>query len=151
MGDMSILSQAQTDEGVPTQDLNIDSLKIPKSNKITAQQINEISSSRKASKKRERRLRKAENATTKRGLDSLSDRTHVLKHANTIDDIDAARQHHRNIEDELKKFETVKPRIKDLHTQSLRTTRAWTKVTSHERRYIKEHVKKTQPPVAAVR
>jgi len=155
---MTLQSQVSTEESEPAEEEgpqapveggepNLASLKIPKSYKITAQQINEVSFSRKASKKREQRLRKTENATTKRNLGSLSDTGHVLKHTNTIVEIDRARQHHRSIEDNLKDFETGKPRIKDLHTQRLRTMRAWAKITSDERRYIKEHVKKSQPAI----
>lgn len=155
---MTLLSQVLTEESESTEEdgpqdpveggePTLASLKIPKPYKITAQQINEVSFSRKTSKKRERRLRKAENATTKSNLDSLSDTAHVLKHAYTINEVDNARRHHRLIEDNLKDFETGKPRIKDLYTQRLRTMRAWAKIASHERRYIKEHVKKSQPAV----
>jgi hypothetical protein len=143
--DLSILTQAQTEEGEPTQDLRKNSLSIPKSNTITAPQINEISSSRKISKKRERLLRRTDHTTTKNNLDSLSERKNVLRYANTVGDVDVARHHHRYIEDDLKGFETSNPRIKDLHTQRLRTMRAWGKVTSRERRVIKEHVKSSLP------
>ncbi|KAF8970744.1 hypothetical protein BGZ46_010405 [Entomortierella lignicola] len=42
------------------------------------------------------------------------------------------------VEDILKRFEISNARIKDLHSQRLRTKRSWAKVCSNERRYIKE-------------
>jgi hypothetical protein len=81
------------------------------------------------------------NATVKANLDSLSTSPNVLKHATDISQIDTARAHHRSIEDSLKGFETSSRRIKELHNQALRTKRAWSKVCSNERRFIKEHVK----------
>ncbi|KAF9434669.1 hypothetical protein BGZ76_007641 [Entomortierella beljakovae] len=68
---------------------------------------------------RKRRKRLLKDGTVK---NSLSLHGNVLKTATSITEIDTARIHpRRSIEDALKRFETSKARIKDLHNHRLHT------------------------------
>ncbi|KAF9959664.1 hypothetical protein BGZ65_000194 [Modicella reniformis] len=112
---------------------------IPKSNRITAKQINDISHSRRMGKRREGRLKKAENDEARKALAEISTNAHSLARAATKEDIETAHRARTNTRDALRSFETSKKRQKDLHTQRLRTNRAWTKVGAAERGRIQNH------------
>ncbi|KAF9577912.1 hypothetical protein BGW38_006589 [Lunasporangiospora selenospora] len=85
--------------------------------KITAPQINEASGMRRVAKRRERRLKKAENEGAREALEKLSDKEQVLKTAQTMEEIDKVRELHRESRTVLKGFERSKARLKDLHNQ----------------------------------
>ncbi|KAG0203851.1 hypothetical protein BGX28_004021 [Mortierella sp. GBA30] len=136
---------------------------LPKAQKITAQHVKEVSGARKAIKRREARLRRCGNEAERLAHQSLSEEPHVLKIAQTLDQINKAHQQHcdhveqgRNQEHELaskdgeldgavravgvrntlKAFESSRARRKDLQTQRLRTLRTYAKVVSFERAFI---------------
>jgi hypothetical protein len=100
--------------------INIDALRIPKSHKITARQIDEISHTNKIARKRRRRLNKPENATVEQTYTRLSQNVDISKSINS-DDISNVVRVRREARDVLKKFEASNARISDLHTHRLRT------------------------------
>jgi hypothetical protein len=95
--------------------------------------------------RRTSRLKKDENADVRRALAEISLVTHSLSRATTLDGISVAHEARTRNRDTLRSFETTKKRLKDLHTQRLRTKRAWTKVGAIERARIKDHYMKTLP------
>jgi hypothetical protein len=117
----------------------LDSIKIPEPIIITAAQINDVSHSRTSIVKRERRLRRASNNKVRQAMGTLSKRDVPLKYATTMKDIDQARETARSAGPTLQDFEQSRANLKEKHNRNLRTKRAWSKVTSSERKKIKDH------------
>lgn len=114
---------------------------IPRSNRITARQINDISHSQKMSERRESRC--SADITVIEALADISTKENSLSRATTQEDVENAHQVRMKARDVLRPFETTKARQKDLHTQDIRTKRAWTKVGAAERARIQNHVLET--------
>ncbi|KAF9574644.1 hypothetical protein EC968_005874 [Mortierella alpina] len=111
---------------------------VPKSNKITAQQVNSISHSRRMQKRREKRLQGE--LAVREALDTISQKQNSLSRATSLTEITnahAARKEFRGI---IRSFETSSRRTKDMHTQRLRTERSWQKLGAAERRHIQDAV-----------
>ncbi|KAF9560849.1 hypothetical protein EC968_005983 [Mortierella alpina] len=115
-------------------------LKIPRSHKITAEQLNDISHSMRTGRKRERRLKRAN--AVKEALDHLSERENVMKKAFSTAALDAARARQREVGPVLKAFEGSKARVRDLRNQRLRTQRAYAKLCASERTYVRDHARR---------
>ncbi|KAF9578965.1 hypothetical protein BGW38_004979 [Lunasporangiospora selenospora] len=124
-----------------TQQIELEKLRLPRSHRITAKQINDISHSEKSARKRNRRLRSHDNRSTREAIEQLSNRENVLKTANSLGAIDSARRFHRSVEDDLKAFEASNARQRDLRNQRLRTAKAWAKLGATERTHVREHVR----------
>ncbi|KAF8975882.1 hypothetical protein BGZ46_008764 [Entomortierella lignicola] len=90
---------------ISSQPLSVSSLKIPRSHKITAPQVNEISHTRRQMKRRENRLKEKRNIDVKNALTGISERGQMLKAAQDMDEIDSVRQYHVSVRDELRAFE----------------------------------------------
>jgi hypothetical protein len=88
-------------------------------------------------RKRERRLRQPANSNVKEAMQKLGERDQVFKTAQSLDEIERARDKHRASAPILKAFENSKARQKELRHQRLRTERAWTKLGSAERTFVK--------------
>lgn len=63
----------------------------------------------------------------------------TMEHAQTIGDVKEAQDYRRGVRHRLREFETSNARIKDQHTQDLRTTRAWALFSAKERKVVQEH------------
>ncbi|KAF9948128.1 hypothetical protein BGZ72_009918 [Mortierella alpina] len=107
---------------------------LPKSNKITAEQVNDISHSRKMGKRREARLKR--NEQVKAAYDRISRKENSLTTAVTLAEVSAAHKVRKQAKKIIQPFESSEQRQKDLHTQRLRTERAWTKLGAAERSYV---------------
>ncbi|KAF9989875.1 hypothetical protein BGZ79_004917, partial [Entomortierella chlamydospora] len=116
---------------------SLSDLKLPKSNKITAAQVNSLSRSRKVSKKRERRLKKDEKVVEVFGV--VSDKINSLTTADSMTAIDLAHDARKKVRDTLREFEASNPRQKELHTQRIRTKRTWSAMCANERRYVQQY------------
>ncbi|KAF9578121.1 hypothetical protein BGW38_006245, partial [Lunasporangiospora selenospora] len=68
----------------------------------------------------------------------------VLKTASDLGVIDAARQLHRSVEEDLKGFETSSARQRDLRNQRFKTVKAWAKLGATERRHIQDHAREEE-------
>ncbi|KAF8976761.1 hypothetical protein BGZ46_007984 [Entomortierella lignicola] len=119
------------------------SLMLPKAHKITATQINEVSHSRRHNKRRENRLKMKANKDTQKALKDISNKEAVLESCTTLEEIDTAHSFRQSSGKILRAFEKSKAQVKDLQTQRLRTHQAWSKVTASERRYFKDHARKS--------
>ncbi|KAG0282802.1 hypothetical protein BGZ98_006595, partial [Dissophora globulifera] len=86
---------------------------VPKPFRITAPQINQVTQSRKAARRREYRLRDPANRNVKEAIESLSRAS--LRTATTFKDIDVAQSVRRQIGPVLRDFETSNRRLKDVH------------------------------------
>ncbi|KAF9279282.1 hypothetical protein BGZ68_008028 [Mortierella alpina] len=118
----------------------------PPSHKITAKKINDLSHSRKISKKREARLKK--NKAAQEALRELSEKKNVIQRALSAHEVDLAHDTRRKHRQVLRAFEHSHSRRKDLHHQRLRTNRTWDKVAAVERRYVRDRGRQdmTTPP-----
>ncbi|KAF9987365.1 hypothetical protein BGZ79_005231, partial [Entomortierella chlamydospora] len=121
---------------------NLSDLKLPKSNKITAAQVNFLSRSRKVSKKRERRLKKDAKVVEAFGV--VSDKINSLTTADSMTAIDLAHDARKKVRDTLREFKTSNSRQKDLHTQRIRTKRTWSVLCANERRYVQHYAVQEQ-------
>ncbi|CAO3564588.1 unnamed protein product [Mortierella alpina] len=113
---------------------------VPESSKITAAQINSISHSRRMQRRREKRLKGDE--AVKKAYETISQSQNSMVLATTLNEISDAHAARREIRDIVRPFETSRQRIKDIHTQRLRTERCWQKLGSAERRHIQDAVLK---------
>jgi hypothetical protein len=123
-------------------ELALKPLKLPESHKITATQINEASHSRRIGKRRERRLKMEANKDVQVALEAISKKENSLKTSQSMADIDSAHRLRQSYRDVLRGFEQSRARTKDIHTQRLRTERAWSKLAAAERRYITDYARK---------
>ncbi|KAF9089455.1 hypothetical protein BGX27_002459, partial [Mortierella sp. AM989] len=123
-------SEATPEDGNATP-VTLDSIKLPKSHKITAQQINAISYSRKAGKRRENRIK------IRRNIQTAHDELSTIKSAQNMAGIDKACGIQMRWNWTLREFERSKVRIRYLHNQRIRTNRTWKKMAA-ERRYVQE-------------
>jgi hypothetical protein len=111
--------------------------KIPKANIITAAQINQISHTRTAAARRRKRLQLS--PQTQNAMESISSPDVSMKLARSTEDVDRALEAIRNAAPVLQDFESTKASEKDRHNRELRTKRAWSKVASQERDFIRDH------------
>ncbi|KAF9951883.1 hypothetical protein BGZ72_006681 [Mortierella alpina] len=111
---------------------------VPESSKITAEQINSISHSRRMQRRREKRLTGDE--AIKNAFETISQKQNSLALATTLKEISNAHAARRGVRDIVRPFEMSRPRTKDMHTQRLRTERSWRKLGSAERRHIQDAV-----------
>ncbi|KAI8356335.1 hypothetical protein B0O80DRAFT_24618 [Mortierella sp. GBAus27b] len=118
--------------------------RVPRSHTITAKQVNEISHSKKAAKRRERRMKtpilgqEETQEQIRTSLQAISDPSSSISRAVSIQDIDTAhkcRKEHREV---LREFEHTNARSKDLQTQRLRTNKTWNKLGASERHHVVE-------------
>jgi hypothetical protein len=119
-------------------------IKLPRSFKITAPQINEVSHTRRNMRRRENRLKQGTNGKTRKALEVLAEKKQILEAAQSMTEIDEAHNVRRALREDLRSFEVSKPRLKDQHNHRLRTTRTWAKLAAAERRYVQEHVRRKE-------
>lgn len=114
-----------------------DPSKIPRANIITAARINQISHTRTAAARRQKRLQRS--PQTQDAMESISSPDVSMKLARSPEDVDRALEVIRNAAPVLQDFESTKASEKDKHNRELRTKRAWSKVASQERDFIRDH------------
>ncbi|KAF9080914.1 hypothetical protein BGX27_005179, partial [Mortierella sp. AM989] len=90
---------------ISSQPSPVSKLKLPKSFKITAPQVNEISHTRKRMRRRENRLKNKGNIGVKAALVGISEQEHVLKTAQNMEEIDSVHRYHLSERDKLRAFE----------------------------------------------
>lgn len=105
---------------------------------MSAPMVNEVSHTRKISRLRERRLNKDNNV--QQSLEIISRREHSLNTARDIDNINVAHAARSDERTTWQEFENSTPRLKQLHTQRLRSKRTWAKLCAAERRHVRQHV-----------
>ncbi|KAG0210759.1 hypothetical protein BGX31_001832, partial [Mortierella sp. GBA43] len=158
----SVLSEAQSSTSnhpttsSSTQDAKANVSRVPRSNTITAKQVNEVSFSRKAARRRERRLKKPVTGEEEKlqkiqiGMEAISDKSNSLARAVTMEQVDAAHKTRSDHRSALQEFESTNARQKDLKTSSLRTTRTWNKLGAAERHYVEEAGRERQESTSTV-
>ena len=114
-------------------------LKLPKSYKITAPHLNNITHTRKTCKKRERQLKQSKNNDIRRALNEISDSDNVMKFAMTFQDIDKSHAIIIKNREVLRSFESTNQRQKEKRTRNLRNKRALEKLGASERRYVQRY------------
>ncbi|KAG0247084.1 hypothetical protein BG011_002070, partial [Mortierella polycephala] len=109
------------------------------SNKITAPHVNDVSRSQRMGKRREKRLRKGAQEV-RDAMDKVTDKNNSLNRVTTLEEVDAAYKvrSDNKTRTTLRAFEHSKARMKDLHTQKLRTSRSWNKLGASERRFVQK-------------
>ncbi|KAF9942579.1 hypothetical protein BGZ70_006116, partial [Mortierella alpina] len=111
---------------------------MPRSHKITAQQLDCISHTKKLVKGRERALKMPVNARVSEALKNISTKEASLKNAATFEHVDSAFAIQKRNRSVLRKFEHSHSLQKQRHHQELRSKRAWDVVAAEERRYVKQ-------------
>lgn len=111
---------------------------LPKSFRMSAAMVNEVSHTRKAARSREKRIQ--QNQNVQYALTEISNPENSLSNASTIDDINVAHKARTEHRDTLQEFESSNSRLKQLHTQRLRTKRTWAMLCAAERRHARRHV-----------
>lgn len=129
---------------ISSQPSPVSKLKLPKSFKMTAPQVNEISHTRKRMRRRENRLKNKGNIDVKAALIGISEQEHVLKTAQNMEEIDSVHRYHLSERDKLRAFEFSRNSLKDRHNQHLRTERAWAILASEERKHVKDHLRSSR-------
>lgn len=114
-------------------------LKLPKSHKVTAPQINSITHTNIIANRRNRALNQQCNRIVRDALGEISKVDNSLTTATTMGRIDSAHSARKDVKDILRGFESRKSRLKDLHRQRLRSKRAWMKLGASERQYVQDH------------
>ena len=122
-------ADASADNGARTSDI-----KLPAAHKITAAQIDSISHTRRYLRRRNNLLENTRWRDTRAALETLS--RNSLQAAQSMMEIDQARDVRIQCWSNLLKFEFSKRRLRQKHNQSLRTKRAWAKLGAAERRYV---------------
>ncbi|KAF9988116.1 hypothetical protein BGZ75_009955 [Mortierella antarctica] len=115
---------------------------------ITARQIDSISHSHRNAKAMEKLLKGDGCKLVRDALASIST-IGSLDRARTTSDLDQAMKARRAARDTLQALESTKARNKQLHTQSLRTQRAYATLCENERKYVQEHSAKDEPSKAS--
>ena len=95
-------------------------------------------------KRRENRLKHTANREAQHALAMLGEKEQVLKIAQTMAEIDDAHSVHRGLREDLRAFEFSNARLRDQHSQRLRTKRTWAKLAAAERRYVQEHARRKE-------
>ncbi|KAG9321049.1 hypothetical protein KVV02_000379 [Mortierella alpina] len=129
---------------IKTRAARVKEIKLPPAFTITARQIDSISHSHRNAKAREKLLKGDGCKLVRDALASIPT-IGSLDRARTTNDLDQAMKASRAARDTLQAFETTKARNKQLHTQSLRTQRAYTTLCANERKYVQEHSAKDEP------
>ncbi|KAG0006403.1 hypothetical protein BGZ65_008448 [Modicella reniformis] len=131
---------------------------IPKSNKMTAGQINNISHTQAFMQRRQRLLDEDKNEPVRHTLQRLSECGKELARATTVQEVEHAQETRRQARQPLREFESTKSAVRNRHTLRLRSERAWHKLGAAERRHIQQHgdkdrvgnqVSSSAPPVPA--
>ena len=112
---------------------------LPKGFVMTAEQINELSGTRRMARRREHRLRLRTNKDARMALEGLAKKEQVLKTAQTMHEIDQAHAKRQQVRTTLKSFETSTARLKDLRHQRIQTKRVWSKLAAAERAHVRRH------------
>ncbi|KAF9966018.1 hypothetical protein BGZ70_003529 [Mortierella alpina] len=112
---------------------------LPKGFVMTAEQVNELSGTRKIMRRREYRLRQRANKDVSAALEGLSEKQQALKTAQSTQEIEQAHTHHRKVRKTLKSFESSTARLKDLRHQRIQTKRVWSKLAASERAHVRHH------------
>ncbi|CAO3572405.1 unnamed protein product [Mortierella alpina] len=123
--------EAGTGTSTPLPNESLDDLRLPRSNRITAAQVNEVTRSHCITKRRARRLRT--NLSAKAAMVRISKPECSLSLADTLAAVDHAHSERKAVAHVLRQFETSNSRQKDLHTVALRTKRAWQVLCAQER------------------
>ncbi|KAG0258671.1 hypothetical protein DFQ27_004523 [Actinomortierella ambigua] len=118
---------------------NAQSLKLKRSYKMSARQVNKVSRMHKLAKHRERVLAQMSNAAAKRALDTTSRPENSLGTADSMEKISRAHMARSKVQDTLQAFESINRMLKMKRTQRLRTERTWAKLCAAERRYLQQH------------
>ncbi|KAF9164489.1 hypothetical protein DFQ26_001380 [Actinomortierella ambigua] len=114
-------------------------LKLKKSHKMSARQVNEVSHTHKMARQRERDLKKTANAAVKRDLETISKPENSLTTADSVLKVHKAHLVRSGVQQTIRAFETTKRMLKMRRTQRLRTQRTWAKLCAAERRYVQQH------------
>ncbi|CAO3567902.1 unnamed protein product [Mortierella alpina] len=130
-------AQDQAQGGVTRREL-LEAIKMPRSHKITAQQLDCISHTRKLVKFRQRALKMPVNASVSEALKRISTKEASLKNAATLEHVDRAFAIQKRNRSVLREFEYSRSLQKQRHNQELRSTRAWDVVAAEERRYVRQ-------------
>ncbi|KAG0353864.1 hypothetical protein BGZ54_002000, partial [Gamsiella multidivaricata] len=113
-------------------------MRLPKSNKMTARQVDDIPYTRRIAKTPEKRLSQQENNSIQAAYQEISKRENSLTETIIIKETNTAHDARKDIRGILQAFESSSGRQKELHTQHLRTTRAWAKLCAKERPYVRQ-------------
>ncbi|KAG0256593.1 hypothetical protein DFQ27_005639 [Actinomortierella ambigua] len=124
---------------------NAQSLKLKRSYKMSARQVNEVSHAHKLAKHRERVLAQTRNTAAKRALDTISKPENSLITADSMEKISRAHMARSRVRDTLQAFESTNRMLKMKRTQRLRTERTWAKLCAAERRYVQQHALDSLP------
>jgi hypothetical protein len=124
-------------QGVLTRRELLEAIKMPRSHKITAQQLDCISHTRKLVKFRQRALKMPVNASVSEALKRISTKEASLKNAATLEHVDRAFAIQKRNRSVLREFEHSRSLQKQRHNQELRSRRAWDVVAAEERRYVR--------------
>ncbi|KAF9570598.1 hypothetical protein EC968_001673 [Mortierella alpina] len=108
--------------------------KLPKSYRMTAGQIDQVSHAKGVAKTRVRRLAKSEAAT--KAMASVSETRASLSWADTMASIDLAHSIRKEAAGTLRGFELGHARLRDKQRLRLRTGKCWKRVCAAERRHV---------------
>ncbi|KAF9429101.1 hypothetical protein BGZ76_001817, partial [Entomortierella beljakovae] len=114
----------------------VESIRLKKSHKITARQLNDITHTHKTTKKREHRLKRSKDVGN--ALTAISSKEHAIQHSTTLQDVDKVHELRMQTRSILRSFEHSNAHLKERHTRNLRNLRALTKLGAAERRYAQE-------------
>ncbi|KAK3822905.1 MAG: hypothetical protein J3Q66DRAFT_424384, partial [Benniella sp.] len=128
---------SQSSDASQTENQALQITKLPKSFRMSAPMVNEVSHTRRFSRLRERRLRKDKDV--KDALKLISKPENSLTTALSFEQIEAAHAARSEVRDTLQAFESSNSRLKQQRTQRLRTDRTWAKLCASERRHVRRH------------
>lgn len=136
---MLALSDTMQINEEPRQLATLADIKLPPSFRITAKQISDASHSRRVTKRRERRLRRASGKEARDALGAVSDAAKERHASVTLETLNKEQITQREARSALRQFENSPSRIHDQRTVELRTSRAYDKFTAAERQFVRRH------------
>ncbi|CAO3565989.1 unnamed protein product [Mortierella alpina] len=113
-------------------------VKLPKSHRLTARQVDEITHARVVARRRTRRLAKSE--SVKKAMESVSMNKASLSWAATMASVDEAHSIRKEASGALRRFELSNARLRDAQTLRIRTGKCWKRLCAEERRYAQKAV-----------
>ncbi|KAF9943688.1 hypothetical protein BGZ70_005571, partial [Mortierella alpina] len=108
-------------------------VKLPKSYRLTARHIDEVSHARVVARRRARRLAKSD--SVKKAMETISTNKASLSWAATMASVDKAHSIRKDASGALQGFEQSNARLRDVQTLRLRTGKCWKRVCAEERRH----------------
>ena len=113
-------------------------MKLPKSYRMRAGHIDQVSHAKLVARRRTRRLAKSDAAT--RAMASVSDKKASLSWADSMERVDEAHMIRKEAAGALRGFELSNARLRDAQTLRLRTGKCWKRVCADERRHVQRAV-----------